>query len=834
MADFHELETRYEKIPQEMKSQRHWVCFKSMVRNGKKTKVPISPNSPEGTLQGAPSNDRNTWSDFAQALRFCAENDLDGLGFELGESGMFGVDISNHPDENGASMSEAEFQEMANDFVKSLNSYTEWSVSKNGIHILCYGTLPEGIRKTANIELYDNLRFFAMTGNAIGMRTVKNRTEEIRRLWKRYFNKEEEIPEQTESELSVDLGSSTDEEVMEAIGKCSQSQKILGLMAGSTEGYESREKAIFGLCSFLAYYAKCDEEQVDRLFRKSKLFDASWDAKEGGRTHGYFVVQNAVEACAVLHLSATNKLPKYVAPKPQVVNEMNLDADGEPIFRVSENYNKRGKKYTLDDTGNAKRFYDCFGENFHWDTKSKLFMFWTGKTWVYDNKEIVRKYANKLIELLSEEAQQMRQNIEMESDDGRRKTMTEVYKAFVGNVKHLSNKSGKDAMLSELHSIGSIPVEPTDFDKSDTKINTESGIVDLETGEVLPFDKAQMFASNTHIEVDFSEPVVWMNFLHQIFWRGDSEAAKKETEEIIECYQRSLGYTLSGLTDEQVMFLLHGDGSNGKSTQSNVVMTIMGDYFGSIDPSQLMMQKNQNAATVQYSLAELLNTRYLITQETDKGARLSESVIKQITGSTVINAQKKFGNPFKFMPRFKLWMETNNLPYISGKDYGIWRRIFLFTFKRQFKEEERDKDLPAKLEAEYPKILGWAIQGAVKYLREKDLKQPECLKRDLIDFKESFDGIVKFIASEGRPVGNAMVARNDMYMAYKNWAANNREHAYPESRFRDEMMAKGFKVETNERSGIQYYIGLRLNADVNTGSYQGPRHSRVNPLEEDD
>jgi len=801
MAEFHELETKYEKIPQEMKGRRQWVCYKAMLRNGKERKVPISPKSDGDSFVNASPTDSSTWGDFDEAVRFCAENDLDGIGFELGE-GMFGVDVSNHKDEFGDTMAEAEFQELANEIVKTLDSYTEWSASKNGIHIICFGNLPKGFESPKNVELYGGSGFFAITGNAIGMRTVRNRTNEIEALIAKLNLKKNVESEDKKSENEIRLRSLTDKEVMARAYASQYAPKIKKLMEGDASDYgDDYEKASKALCSFLAHFSNCNEDQVDKLYRNSLLYNQSWDEPEGDKTHGYYVVQEAVEACAMLNIKKKTQT--------QTSSEMNLDEEGEPIFRISKNYNRIAKNYPLDDTGNAMRFYDCFGENFHWNTKDKMYMFWTGKTWIYDSKDIARKYANKLISLLNEEARQLSQKLDNEVNDNRKKILAERYKAFMANIKHLSSRNGKDAMFVELRSLGTIPAEPTEFDNDKYKINTDSGIVDLRTGEILPFDKAAMFASNTNTAVSYEEPKVWIKFLHDIFQRDD----EKETEEIIECYRRCLGYTLCGETSEQVMFLLNGDGSNGKSTQANAMKDVMGDYFGSIDSQQLMVQKNQNNA-VQYSLAELLNTRYLLSSETDKGARLSESVVKQITGSTAINAQKKFGRPFQFVPKFKLWMETNNMPFISGKDYGIWRRIFIFSFKRQFKDSEKDKTMPDKLAAEYPMILGWVIQGAVEYLKEKDLKQPECLKMEVEQYKAGFDAVKKFIMSECHVKEDSIVVKSKMYMAYKRWAMDNNEHAYPESKFREEMIAKGYKISVNKVNGSSYYEGLELNLDM--------------------
>ena len=809
MADIQDLERRYARIPQSMRATPHWICFKSSNRNGKEKKIPISPFLKDGKFVRALPNDSSAWGDFKGALAFCSDNGLDGLGFELGETGMFAIDI-----ENGGKMSQADFQDMANEFVKRLDSYCEWNVSKNGIHIFCYGKLPEGNLESADVKAYAGQRFFAMTGNAIGNRTVAERSAEIVPLWERYLrNAETSNPKTTAPEA-------TDSAVVDAgCANPKTGAKFFRLMNGDASDYVNQSEAIRALCNFLAFYARGNEEQIDRIFRSSALYDPSWDAPEAGKTHGYFVVQSAIDACATLKLTpmVTKSEPRTFTP------DMNVDEDGDPIFRISETYRPGDKKYTLDDTGNAKRFYDCFGENFHWNVDHKRFMFWTGKTWVYDNLNYVRKFANKLIEILREESVQMRHKAEEEPDENRRKILKGMAQSYADNVKRLSGKGGKDAMLAELCALGKMPISTNSFDLDPYRINTDSGIVDLRTGEILPFDKNAMFATNTKVKVSYETPEAWLGMLRSMF----ANMGKETAEQVIECFQRCLGYSLTGLSSEQVMFLLHGDGSNGKSTLSSAIRSVLGDYYGSIDSEQLMASSKNQTVAIQNTFAELEKTRFLSSQETDKGSRLSESTIKKITGSTDIQAQRKYGNPYIFVPVFKLWMETNNLPIIRGKDYGIWRRIFLFPFDRKFKEEEKDKTLPDRLAKEYDRILGWCIQGAVKYLADRDLRQPEYLKDALMLYKDAMDGTAKFLHSECRIVENGMVAKTDLYKAYKNWAMNNNEYAEAESKFREEIVKKGFEIKRNEHDGSMYYTGLALNGDAETG-ISGFRETKIN------
>ena len=794
MADFYELEKRYEKVPQEMRQQKRWICYAVSTRGQKQSKIPINALGVNDSFQGAIASDASTWCDFNKALAFCAENALEGIGFELLDSGMFAIDLDNKPDENGKQLPQKDFQDMVNDFVATLDSYTEWSASGNGVHIICYGKLPEGTKSdNVAIEIYEGAKYFVITGNAIRRSFIKDGSEKIGVLLKKYARKTEERPTSNGYEdVSETL---TDSQVLKNMASSKSGPKISRLFKGDCSDYGGeRKKAIQALCNFIAYFSSCDAEQVERIFEKSALVGEEWES------HKAEFIGNAIDECAAFNIKPkAKKEPSQGTSSNGTV--MNIDENGEPIFRISESIKSR-RDYSLDDTGNAQRFYDYFGAHFKWNATDKKYMFWTGKTWIYDTKGIIRKYANHLILMLEEEARQLREQIKDEGSDERRRILLGKLDAYEKNIKRISNKAGKDAMLNELQFLGQCAAETSEFNKDPYLINTDSGIVDLRTGEIMPFERERMLSLNTKVKVSYETPETWLAFLRDIFQCENEQ----EVQEKIDTLQRCLGYTLTGLTKEQVIFMLQGEGSNGKSTMMNVVKAVMGDYFGTIASNQLMVSKNQNSSVaIQNSFAELIGTRFLLTQETDEGVRISESTIKELSGDEDISAQKKYGNPFFFRPSFKLWMATNNLPIIRGKDYGIWRRIFLFTFKRQFKDSEKDKNMPEKLAAEYDRILGWCIQGAVKYLANLDLAMPECMKIDLSNYQQELDTVLQFINAECFKVNGRAILKRTIYDCYSKWALRSNLPALSEPKFRNEMIKKGYGLVVHPRTHAQYY-----------------------------
>lgn len=836
--DFETLKKKYLNVPQEMTTMKRWVCYAIMKRDGEDTKVPINAI----TGEPAKSNDKNTWTTFIVALRGCVKYGLEGIGFMLGD-GFFGVDLDNHPDKKtGQAMPQNQFDSLANEFIDGLDSYTEYSRSGKGIHIICCGSLPNGRRRKGNVEMYDYNRFFAMTGNVINQKAPQQRDSEVIPLWKKYVDDSAELAKMKEEQerrnkewLSshpgsvVPIGNSSlsDADLLEKARKAKNGQQFSALYdQGDTSNYsDDHSKADFGLCSMLAFWCNGDKDQIDRLFRGSKLMREKWDSKRGETTYGRQTIDLAVRSMANGYQPMTEQ-NSYVPPvvienehkeASSPNNYMNVDADGNPIFRIP----KIVKSYELTDTGNAERFYDYFGDIFKFNKDDKVYMFWTGKTWVYDTKNIIVKYANKLIEIMQDEVFSLYGDAAGAGEEEEGKKLKAKADAAAANVKRLANKAGKDAMLNELQSIHDMPCINSEFDNQEYLLNTESGVVDLKTGKLQPFDKGLMLSKNTGVEISFEEPTEWIKFLHGIFDRSianpnNQEKATSETNDIIECFQRCVGYSLTASTREQVMFLLYGSGSNGKSTFTTEMAKIMGDYGKSIDSNLLMSQKSGMNPSIQFSLAELTGARYLITQETDEGAKLAEGTIKNLTGSDKINAQRKYGRPFEFIPKFKIWMMTNNLPIIRGTDFGIWRRIFLFPFLKNFKDDEKDLDLPDKLEKESDKILGWCVNGCLKYLQNGRLEQPQCLKDAIQSYKDDMDVVSKFINRQCNSGDGLEESCTNMYNAFKQWAFANNEFALRESKFRSELIKKGHLVVDTGQADA-YYTKIKLRSSVIVG-----------------
>ena len=753
------LSFKYDSIPSEMKKLKRWVLWK-LIKNdkGKTTKVPV--NAKNG--YGAKSNDPETWVSFEEAIEKVEYFNCSGLGFMLG-NGYFGIDID-HQLEN---------KDLISEFVDTLKSYTEISQSGEGIHIICKGVLPVGNRRKGNIEMYDNARFFAMTGNLYGtFNEIADRTEEAKKLWSKYLDDvKPNVPSSAyiykKPEPNRQIGTMSQLNDEEIITKAKESQNgnlFTCLYYGQWEGlYPSQSEADMSFCSMLAFWCARDEVQMDRIFRSSKLYREKWDTKRGQTTYGEMTLKSAINGCREVYTPAFNSTT-------QVYNPTN----GTII---------RKKTYDLNDTGNAQRFIDRFGTNIRYNFDNKCWMVFDNKTWVKDSKQLVKTQADIMIE-------EMKVEMVKEADK-------EVRKELAKNIKHLSSNSGKEAMLKEAMHIGTIPTINADYDKDNYLLNCFNGVVNLKTGELLEHNKSYMMSKNTHLRCDMeNEPIRWKQFLLEIF---------NGSQDMVDYIQTAIGYTLTGDTREQCFFQCYGDGANGKSVFLDILYEMLGDYSLNSQVESILA-KNNSSSGASSEIARMNGARFVRTNEPNEGSRFNEGLVKQLVSGDVTTARFLYGTEFEFTPKFKLWIATNYRINVRGTDYGIWRRMRLVPFEVKFEGAKADKTLPDKLRTELPQILGWAIKGAIKWQKE-GFNTPREIEDANKVYKQEMDYVGKFIDDCTKPSIIGKEKASDVYQEYAKWAKNGNEWCMTQSKFGIEM---GKRFQKKNLNGYVYYTGFIL------------------------
>jgi primase-polymerase (primpol)-like protein len=282
-------------LPTALVEREQWLCWEEQERDGKPTKVPITPES--GAFASA--TDPETWTDFETAVDHLEDTEVDGLGFVFTEQDpIVGVDLDDCRD-----LETGNVDDDARDIVTRLDSYTEISPSGTGFHILLEGELPEGRNRKGPVEMYDAARFFTVTGDHVDVtpRTVEERQDELAAVHREYVQEPsmggsdtgEQRTETSATPTDVDL---TDEELIERARSAANGEKFDRLWRGDIHGYDSQSEADMALCCLLAFRTGGDPNRMDQLFRRSGLIRQKWDDQHfaDGATYGERTIERAI------------------------------------------------------------------------------------------------------------------------------------------------------------------------------------------------------------------------------------------------------------------------------------------------------------------------------------------------------------------------------------------------------------------------------------------------------------------------------------------------------------------------------------------------------------
>lgn len=172
------------------------------------------------------------------------------------------------------------------------------------------------------------------------------------------------------------------------------------------------------------------------------------------------------------------------------------------------------------------------------------------------------------------------------------------------------------------------------------------------------------------------------------------------------------------------------------SDSADGIAARMFDAYGAAISSEIDVNANTTSTQWKPTLSGLDDGGFIVVWE-------------DLTSSTGgINAQitarflhREF---FTFRPICKFWLATNHKPRVEDDSHGFWRRVLLIPFEVTFSGPNIDLNLEAKLEAELPSILNWAIEGCLEY-QQLGLNPPLTVTEATQKYRAENDIIAAFI-----------------------------------------------------------------------------------------
>lgn len=357
------------------------------------------------------------------------------------------------------------------------------------------------------------------------------------------------------------------------------------------------------------------------------------------------------------------------------------------------------------------------------------------------------------------------------------------------------------AALKEAHPM--VEVDQRQLDADEFLLNTPSATYDLRIGLPSAHEHTPADFITKQITVDPSDDGmdIWQDAL-ETFFCADNE--------LIDYVQEIAGLSAIGKVCVEGLIIAYGEGRNGKSTFWNTLSRVLGTYSGNMSADTLTVGCKRN---VKPELAEAKGKRIIIAAELEEGMRLNTSNVKQLCSTDEIYAEKKYKDPFSFVPSHTLVLCTNHLPKVGAIDAGTWRRLIVIPFNAKI---EGSSDIKNYADYLFNKaggaILKWIMTGAKRVI-EKDyhIVKPAVVEAAIQKYKDNNDWLSQFL-DECCEIDSSYSAKSgDVYNAYRSYCMQVGDYIRSTTDFYTALECAGFERKRSKSARLLF--GLQLKSD---------------------
>jgi putative DNA primase/helicase len=419
---------------------------------------------------------------------------------------------------------------------------------------------------------------------------------------------------------------------------------------------------------------------------------------------------------------------------------------------------------------------------------------WTGKVWNRDDNEAIYEAVRSELRRLPALPEDFR-------DKDTQRQMAHL-------VQRCQSNAGQTAVIDLMRSYGGVSRAEVQWAARPVFLPLNNCTLNLDGGRQ---EHCREDYFNALMPFAYDDAAVcprWTQFLGEIL----------PDPEVQGYVQRIMGYSLSGYTSEQKLFLLYGTGANGKSIFCEVWKSLLGGdgiFATNVAPNTLLEFRNKGGDACP-DIVGLKGKRIALSTEVPDG-KLSEGLVKSLTGSDSIIARRLYQDYQTFSPTHKLILMSNHRPSIQGQDHGIWRRIVLIDFPVQIPPEKRRPDhvLLAELRAELPGILNWARAGYSKW-KKGGLMPPKGVLKSTEEYQLENDTLRQFFDECLIKSDNGRIKTATLFMLFNGWQKRNGfNFTVNSTRFVKMMKEKGVE-KAHTRDG-NFWLGYVVRADALTG-----------------
>ena len=424
-------------------------------------------------------------------------------------------------------------------------------------------------------------------------------------------------------------------------------------------------------------------------------------------------------------------------------------AVGSPKYILEQlNALRVAERFQMNDRGSADLFATIFKNVSRYNPTKKDWMYYDKTRWTADTEGMrAKRNAKTLADVL------VRYSVTASLPDDKRQS-------YIKYAAGMMNYRNRNVMITDAKDLNFF--ENTELDKDDFLINCRNCVLDLSEDQpkVLEHNADLLLSKICNASYNpAADCTLWEKTVNEIM-QGDTAKIKY--------LQKMSGRFLTGCTSEEEFYIFFGATTrNGKSTITELLLYLLGDYATTISPESLAIKANKDSRTASPDIAKLAGTRLVVASEPPRRMLFDSSLVKTLTGRDTVSARFLHENEFQFKPKFKLILNSNYLPVISDKTVFSSNRVKVVPFERHFTEKEQNKHLKEQLQQEIDGILNWCIKGLQLY-RKEGLEPPVAVQNATHEYSEDSDKVGKFI-SECLVKSDQNLAAKDVYEKYSHW-----------------------------------------------------------------
>lgn len=450
-------------------------------------------------------------------------------------------------------------------------------------------------------------------------------------------------------------------------------------------------------------------------------------------------------------------------------------------------------RFNACDLDNARRFVAQHGGIIRFDHTFDEWRYFDRIRWVKDTRKHVMELLKQTAEATYADA------------------LRDGNKESIRQARNFRNYHGLRNALVCASSMPELAVTAEDWDRDVDLFNVQNGTIDLKKRQVRPHQASDLITMVAGCRYEPGQVSRFFTDCLATYWPNYAG----EDDGIIEFLMMTIGYCLSGRDTEKMFMLLVGTGDTGKTTFMHGLEAVWGDYFRTADWSSFSRQRDNDGAKHRTDLARLLGARIVSASEGEEGCRMSDGIIKRLTGRVKLVVRDLMSKPFELPPTFKLFLDTNYAPHFKGQDLALRNRVRRVPFRHIITKEmqgefrRRYGNLDHRLEEDAPGILNMALQGWDCYREKGGVEPPQTIKDATNDYMDAEDLLGEFIRDRCEPEAESRLPRTELFRQYQDWSKEVGELAMSARRFYSLLLDRD-GIKAQKSTGTRLIQGLAV------------------------